>query len=208
MCGKAHLNSRALQQLDPLQFPSIPRFPIKQGHYPTADAYYDLPPYAAIDPSFYRWRHFLMAQERNRYRYMPHIFHGYTGYREDTVGTYVSSSVSKPMSAETPPGEPTPATPAPSPQPRSHPHPLHQHRALRHQRYHPHPLHQHRAPRHQRYHHHPLHQHRAPRHQRYQRHPLRPDLAFKRRRYHRHPQHRDRAPKRQKSASPPVNCAR
>ena len=96
--------------------PVYPSFPYKAGHYPTADAYYDLPPYAAIDPSFYRWRHFLMAQERNRYRYMPHIFHGYTGYREDTVGTYVSSSVSKPMSAETPPGEPNPATPAPSPQ--------------------------------------------------------------------------------------------
>ena len=97
--------------------PVYPSFPYRAGHYPTADAYYDLPPYAAIDPSFYRWRHFLMAQERSRYRYMPHIFHGYTGYREDTVGTYVSSSVSKPMSAESPPGEAgTPATPAPSPQ--------------------------------------------------------------------------------------------
>ena len=99
----------------PPAIPVYPPYPYKAGHYPTADAYYGLPPYAAIDPSFYRWRHFLMAQERNRYRYMPHIFHGYTGYREDTVGTYVSSSVSKPMSAETPPGEPTPATPAPSP---------------------------------------------------------------------------------------------
>ena len=77
----------------PPAIPVYPPFPYKAGHYPTADAYYDLPPYAAIDPSFYRWRHFLMAQERNRYRYMPHIFHGYTGYREDTVGSYVSSSV-------------------------------------------------------------------------------------------------------------------
>ena len=100
----------------PPGIPVYPNFPYKAGHYPTADAYYDLPPYAAIDPSFYRWRHFLMAQERNRYRYMPHIFHGYTGYREDTVGRYVSSSLSKPMSAETPSVEPTPATPAPSPQ--------------------------------------------------------------------------------------------
>jgi hypothetical protein len=66
----------------PPAIPVYPSFPYKAGHYPTADAYYDLPPYAAIDPSFYRRRHFLMAQERNRYRYMPHIFHGYTGYRD------------------------------------------------------------------------------------------------------------------------------
>jgi hypothetical protein len=36
------------------------------------------PPYVAIHPSFYRKRHFMIAQERNRYRYMPHIFSGYT----------------------------------------------------------------------------------------------------------------------------------
>jgi hypothetical protein len=66
----------------PPAIPVFPPYPYKAGHYPTADAYYDLPPYAAIDPSFYRWRHFLTAQERNRYRYMPHIFRGYTGYRE------------------------------------------------------------------------------------------------------------------------------
>ena len=42
------------------------------------DSYYDLPPYAAVDPRFYRRRFFLMAQERNRYRYMPHIFRGYS----------------------------------------------------------------------------------------------------------------------------------
>jgi hypothetical protein len=47
------------------------------GHYPTADAYYDLPPYADINPNFYSWCYFLMAQERNRYRYVPHIFHRY-----------------------------------------------------------------------------------------------------------------------------------
>ena len=84
----------------PPAIPVYPPYPYKAGHYPTADAYYDLPPYAAIDPSFYRWRHFLMAQERNRYRYMPHVFRGYTGYREDTVGSYVASSelVSKPIS--------------------------------------------------------------------------------------------------------------
>jgi hypothetical protein len=32
----------------------------------------------ALDPSFHRRRYFMMAQERNRYRYMPHIFHGYS----------------------------------------------------------------------------------------------------------------------------------
>ena len=61
--------------------PVYPPYPYKAGHYPTADSYYDLPPYAAINPGFYRWRYFLMAQERNRYRYVPHIFRGYTGYK-------------------------------------------------------------------------------------------------------------------------------
>lgn len=57
--------------------PIFPPYPYRAGHYPKADWYYDLPPYAAIEPSFYRRRYFMMAQERNRYRYMPHIFHGY-----------------------------------------------------------------------------------------------------------------------------------
>jgi hypothetical protein len=59
--------------------PVYPRYPYRAGHYPKADWYYELPPYAAIRPSFYRWRYFMLAQERNRYRYMPHIFHGYGG---------------------------------------------------------------------------------------------------------------------------------
>jgi sporulation protein YlmC with PRC-barrel domain len=102
----------------PPAIPVFPPYPYKAGHYPTADAYYALPPYAAINPSFYRWRHFLMAQERDRYRYMPHIFHGYTGYRENTVGSYVSNSelVSKPISPAPPKTEPPPAAPVPSPQ--------------------------------------------------------------------------------------------
>ncbi|MGZ8416840.1 MAG: hypothetical protein ACXWVQ_07625 [Methyloceanibacter sp.] len=58
--------------------PVYPPYPYRSGHYPKADWYYDLPPYAAIKPSFYRKRYFMMAQERNRYRYMPHIFHGYS----------------------------------------------------------------------------------------------------------------------------------
>src|SRR6476469_1799840 len=102
----------------PPAIPVFPPYPYKAGHYPTADAYYELPPYAAVDPSFYRWRFFMMGQERNRYRYMPHIFHGYTGYREDTVGSYVSNSelVSKPISPAPPKTEPPPAAPGPSPQ--------------------------------------------------------------------------------------------
>ena len=58
--------------------PVYPRYPYRSGHYPKADWYYQLPPYAAIVPRFYRKRFFMMAQERNRYRYMPHIFHGYS----------------------------------------------------------------------------------------------------------------------------------
>jgi hypothetical protein len=56
--------------------PVYPRYPYYAGHYPTADSYFELPPYAAVPPSFYQRRFFLMAQERNRYRYVPHIFHG------------------------------------------------------------------------------------------------------------------------------------
>ena len=70
----------------PPAIPVYPPYPYKAGHYPTADAYYDLPPYAATDPSFYRWRFFMMAQERNRYRYMPQIFRG---YRDETDSSYV-----------------------------------------------------------------------------------------------------------------------
>lgn len=58
--------------------PVYPRYPYRSGHYPKADWYYQLPPYAAIHPSFYRRRFFMMAQERNRYRYMPHVFRGYS----------------------------------------------------------------------------------------------------------------------------------
>ena len=83
------LQFRSTPASGPPAIPVYPPYPYKAGHYPTADAYYDLPPYAATNPSFYRWRHFLTAQERNRYRYMPHIFRGYTGYRDDTVGSYV-----------------------------------------------------------------------------------------------------------------------
>jgi hypothetical protein len=66
-------------------FPIFPPYPYRAGHYPTADSYYRMPPYVALKPSFYRGRYFMMAQERNRYRYMPHIFSGYS----DEDGTYL-----------------------------------------------------------------------------------------------------------------------
>ena len=148
----------------PPAIPVFPPYPYKAGHYPTADAYYDLPPYAAIDPSFYRWRHFLMAQERNRYRYMPHIFRGYTGYRDETVGSYVSSTELKPPKTEPSPVAPeqkpqAPEVSTPSRCTRTEPpsargidlHPLHpQHQLPKRQKYYRHPLHQHRAPKRQR----------------------------------------------------------
>jgi uncharacterized protein YraI len=56
--------------------PIYPPYPYLSGYYPKADWYFDIPPYTAIDPSFYRRRYFMMAQERNRYRYVPHIFRG------------------------------------------------------------------------------------------------------------------------------------
>ena len=61
-------------------FPIYPPYPYRAGYYPKADWYYQMPPYVAMPPSFHRKRFFMMAQERNRYRYMPHIFRGYPGY--------------------------------------------------------------------------------------------------------------------------------
>jgi len=56
--------------------PIYPPYPYRSGYYPKADWYFDIPPYTAIEPSFYRRRYFMIAQERNRYRFMPHIFKG------------------------------------------------------------------------------------------------------------------------------------
>ncbi|HEX2448071.1 MAG TPA: hypothetical protein VHK26_07785 [Methyloceanibacter sp.] len=74
-CGTAEAGSRYVDQRSLI--PVYPPYPYRAGHYPKADWYYQLPPYAAIVPRFYRKRYFMMAQERNRYRYMPHIFRGY-----------------------------------------------------------------------------------------------------------------------------------
>ena len=114
----------------PPAIPVFPPYPYKAGHYPTADAYYDLPPYAAIDPSFYRWRHFLTAQERNRYRYMPYIFHGVPSvYLEkptfrsaETTAPEVSPPTAAPApSPQAPEVSPPSAVPGPSPQPAERP---------------------------------------------------------------------------------------
>jgi Bacterial SH3 domain len=103
------LQFQSTPAVGPPAIPVYPPYPYKAGHYPTADAYYDLPPYTAIDPSFYRWRFFMMAQERNRYRCTPHIFRGYSGYREDTVSSYALTPEPVPMSPESPPkAEPSP----------------------------------------------------------------------------------------------------
>ncbi len=61
-------------------WPIFPAYPYRAGHYPHTDSYFDMPPYTAILPSFYRKRFFMMAQERDRYRYMPHVFRGSNTY--------------------------------------------------------------------------------------------------------------------------------
>ena len=61
---------------EPEIWPIYPPHPYQAGHYPKADWYDKMPPYTAISPSFYRKRFFMMSQERNRYRYQPHIFRG------------------------------------------------------------------------------------------------------------------------------------
>jgi SH3 domain-containing protein len=66
--------------VEPEVWPIFPPYPYRAGHYPKADWYADMPPYTAISPSFYRKRFFMMSQERNRYRYMPHIFHDSGAY--------------------------------------------------------------------------------------------------------------------------------
>jgi uncharacterized protein YraI len=65
---------------EPDVWPIYPPYSYRAGHYPKADWYYDMPPYTAISPTFYRKRFFMMAQERNRYRYMPHIFRNSSAY--------------------------------------------------------------------------------------------------------------------------------
>jgi hypothetical protein len=70
---------RAVNPAKPQAGPEV--WPIyRAGHYPKADWYYGMPPYTAISPSFYHRRFFMMAQERDRYRYMPHVFRNSGAY--------------------------------------------------------------------------------------------------------------------------------
>jgi uncharacterized protein YraI len=112
--------------------PIYPPYPYRSGYYPKADWYFDIPPYTAIEPSFYRRRYFMMGQERNRYRYVPHIFRGYgdggpienvniqklsTRLREDVSTTHTTPPPATTPTLTTPtptPTTPTPTTPAPT----------------------------------------------------------------------------------------------
>jgi sporulation protein YlmC with PRC-barrel domain len=101
--------------------PIYPPYPYRSGHYPKADWYFDIPPYTAIEPSFYRRRYFMMSQERNRYRYMPFIFRGghYDGGAiEDIDMGRISSSLREDLSTtptlRTPTSTPPLTTPTPS----------------------------------------------------------------------------------------------
>jgi hypothetical protein len=69
--------ARPLPEAPAAEIPVYPPYPYKAGHYPNTEAYYDLPPYADINPRYYRWRYFLSARERDRYRYVPHVFRRY-----------------------------------------------------------------------------------------------------------------------------------
>jgi uncharacterized protein YraI len=86
--------------------PIFPPYPYRAGYYPKADWYFDIPPYTSIEPSFYRRRYFMMAQERNRYRYMPHIFHGnrYGGGPVESVNLHSIAATLKETEATAPMG--------------------------------------------------------------------------------------------------------
>ena len=79
------------QLVEPEVWPIFPAYPYRAGHYPKADWYDDMPPYTAISPSFYRKRFLMMAQERDRYRYVPHIFRGNSGFADDGPIDYVDT---------------------------------------------------------------------------------------------------------------------
>ena len=67
-------------------WPILPPYPYRSGYYPKADWYHDIPPYVAIEPSFYRRRYFMILQEHDRYRFTPYVFSGdrYGGGRSKT----------------------------------------------------------------------------------------------------------------------------
>ncbi|ODR98840.1 hypothetical protein AUC68_06500 [Methyloceanibacter methanicus] len=75
----------------PEVWPVFPDYPYRAGYYAKADWYFDMPPYTAISPKFYRRRFLMMAQERDRYRYVPNIFRGSAGYDAGPIG-YIDTS--------------------------------------------------------------------------------------------------------------------
>ena len=99
--------------------PIYPPYPYRAGYYPKADWYFDIPPYTAIEPSFYRRRYFMMSQERNRYRYMPSIFRGdryqgggpITGINLPQISAGLKQDLSTPIHLR----EPTPTNPTTTP---------------------------------------------------------------------------------------------
>ena len=96
----------------PPAIPVFPPYPYKAGHYPTADAYYDLPPYAATNPSFYRWRYF---HDGARAQPLPlHAPHISWLYATDSGSSYAETPEPlKAIPANSPPkAEPGPAGPA------------------------------------------------------------------------------------------------
>ena len=97
--------------------PIYPPYPYRSGYYPKADWYFDIPPYTAIEPSFYRRRYFMMSQERNRYRYMPNIFRG--GYGGGAIEGIdmgrLSSSLREDLSPTPTLRGPTSTLPTPTP---------------------------------------------------------------------------------------------
>lgn len=76
--------------VEPEVWPIFPAYPYRSGYYSKADWYFDMPPYTAISPKFYRKRFLMMAQERDRYRYVPNIFRGGSGYDDSPIG-YVNT---------------------------------------------------------------------------------------------------------------------
>lgn len=78
LAGGSRAHRRKANGVEGELWPIFPPFQYRAGHYHRIEAYRKMPPYTAISPRFYRHRFFMMAQERNRYRYMPHIFRGYS----------------------------------------------------------------------------------------------------------------------------------
>ncbi|MEM7192697.1 MAG: SH3 domain-containing protein [Pseudomonadota bacterium] len=72
--------------VEPEVWPIFPDYPYRAGYYSKADWYFDMPPYTAISQKFYRRRFIMIGQERDRYRYVPHIFRNTTAYGGGSVG--------------------------------------------------------------------------------------------------------------------------